>query len=62
MGKVAAVASHLAYEKELAGRGRKRRLKPRELVQNQQAAEDGEGGEEGVQGGRVFKWKRERKR
>lgn len=46
--KVAALAAKLAYEKEVAGRGRKRKLA---------AAE-----QDGRPQGPVYKWKRERKR
>ncbi|GIL75178.1 hypothetical protein Vretimale_7877 [Volvox reticuliferus] len=51
--KVAAVADRLAYGKLLMGKGRKRKLRAKELK---------EAGVEPVAAGKVFVWKRERKR
>ncbi|PNH09291.1 putative U3 small nucleolar RNA-associated protein 11 [Tetrabaena socialis] len=51
--KVAAVAQRLSYQKEVMGKGRKRKLRPAEL----EAA-----GLDPETAGKVFVWKRERKR
>ncbi|GFR47495.1 hypothetical protein Agub_g9224 [Astrephomene gubernaculifera] len=51
--KVAAVADHLAYQKLVMGKGRKRKLGAKELR---------EAGLEPEAAGKVFVWKRERKR
>lgn len=53
---MAGAAAHLAYKKEVMGKGRKRKLKPHELAEG--------GGSGGVEAGAgpVFVWKRERKK
>ena len=55
---MASVAAHLAYQKEVMGKGRKRKLAGRELKAG--GARQGAGAD--APAGPVFVWKRERKK
>ncbi len=59
---LARTASHLAYQREVAGKGRKRKLTKKELAAAAAAAGAGEEGLHKTQQGKVFKWKRERRK
>ncbi len=59
--KVESVASHLAYQKVVMGKGRKRKLGSKELKAAAAAAGQQQGASS-APAGPVFKWKRERQR
>ena len=61
--KVRALAMKMSYDRELMGKGRKRKLKASELTHKGagRGEDEGEGQGSGV-AGPVYKWKRERKK